>query len=135
MIGLDTNVLVRYFAGDDAAQATIVQRLVERELSPQRPAHVSLVALAELAWVLRTRYRAARETVVDIVAHLLADRRFAVQEPHAVWSALDAYRSAAIDFGDALIAALDRRHGCTHTVTFDRGAARIEGMSLLGPAR
>ena len=129
MIGIDTNVLVRYFAQDDPKQSAIAQRLIERSLSPQAPGHVSLAALAELAWVLRTRFDAAK----DIVTHLLADERVAVQSQPAVWAALDAYRHAAVDFADALIAALDRAQGCTHTVTFDRRAARLEGMTLLAP--
>lgn len=131
MIGLDTSVLVRYFTHDDARQSPLAVRLIERQLDARQPGHVSLVALAELVWVLRTRYDAAKETVAEIVAHLLADQRFVVQEASAVWAALDGYRHAAIDFGDALIAALDRTQGCSHTVTFDRGAARIEGMTLL----
>ena len=131
MIGLDTSVLVRYFTQDDPRQSPLAVRLIEHELQAQQPGHVSLVALAELAWVLRTRYDAAKDMVADIVAHLLADERFVVQERNAVWSALDGYRHADVDFSDALIAALDRSLGCSHTVTFDRGAARIEGMTLL----
>jgi predicted nucleic-acid-binding protein len=131
VIGIDTNVLVRYFAQDDPKQSAIAVRLIERSLSPQAQGHVSLVALAELAWVLRTRFDAAKDTVIDIVTHVLADERFAVQSRPAVWAALDAYRHAAVDFADALIAALDRAQGCTHTVTFDRRAARLEGVTLL----
>ncbi|HCX34201.1 MAG TPA: VapC toxin family PIN domain ribonuclease [Rhodocyclaceae bacterium] len=131
MIGLDTNVLVRYFTHDDTRQSPLAVRLIERQLDARQPGHVSLVGLAELVWVLRTRYDATEETVAEIVAHLLADDRFVVHEASVVSAALDGYRHAAVDFGDALIAALDRTQGCRHTVTFDRGAARIEGMTLL----
>ncbi len=131
MIGLDTNVLVRYFAADDHRQSGIARRLIEDSLSAQAKGHVSLVALAELAWVMRSRFGAAKDLVIDIVSHLLSDERFAVQSSAVVWTALDAYRHASIDFADALIAALDRTSGCRHTVTFDRRAARIDGMALL----
>ncbi len=131
MIGLDTNVLVRYFAHGDARQSRIAVRLIEHELGPHSRGHVSLVALAELVWVLRGSLDAAKDTVVDIVTHLLADDRFVVQSQAAVWAALDAYRHARIDFADALIAALARVQGCDRTLTFDRRAARIDGMSLL----
>jgi predicted nucleic-acid-binding protein len=131
LIGLDTNVLVRYFVRDDAKQATLAMRLIERELGPSNAGHVSLVTLAELVWVLRTSYGAAKDTVIDIVSHLLADPRFAVQQSPSVWAALDAYRNLSVDFSDALIGALDRTAGCRKTVTFDRGAARIEGIVLL----
>lgn len=131
MIGLDTHVLVRYFAADDPRQSAVAKRLIEESLSPQTKGHVSLVALAELAWVMRSRFDAAKDLVIDIVSHLLSDDRFAVQSSAAVWTALDAYRHASVDFADALIAALDRASGCRHTVTFDRRAARIDGMALL----
>ena len=131
MIGLDTNVLVRYFAGDDRRQSGIATRLIEETLSARAKGHVSLVALAELAWVMRTRFDAAKDLVIDVVSHLLTDDRFVVQSQAAVWTALDAYRHARIDFADALIAGLDRASGCSHTVTFDRRAARIDGMTLL----
>ena len=92
---------------------------------------MSLVALAELVWVLRSVYGAGRGLVVDIVDHLLADRRFVVQQRDAAWAALDVYKTLAVDFGDSLIAALDRGAGCAETFTFDRGATRIPGMRAL----
>lgn len=131
MIGLDTNVLVRYFVQDDARQSALAARLVERQLDRAAPGHVSLVALAELVWVMRTRYQASRELVVDIVSRLLGDDRFVVQASSQVWAALDAYRNSVIDFGDTLIAALDRAAGCAHTVSFDRRASRLPGIVML----
>jgi predicted nucleic-acid-binding protein len=131
LIGLDTNILVRYFTHDDARQTPLAIRLVDEQLDPAQPGHVSLVTLVELVWVLRTGYGAERETVADIVNRLLADARFVMQEPSSVWAALDAYLNAPVDFADALIAALDRDAGCIETLTFDRGAARISGVRLL----
>jgi len=131
LIGLDTNILVRYFTHDDARQTPLALRLVDEQLDPAHPGHISLVTLAELVWVLRTVYGAERETVIDIVSRLLGDARFVTQASSSVWAALDAYRNAPIDFGDALIAALNRDAGCLETLTFDRGAARISGVRLL----
>ena len=131
MIGLDTHVLLRYFAQDDARQSALANRLIDTGLSPSRQAHVSLVTLAELVWVLRSRYRATLGFVSDALAHLLADRRFVVQDRNAVWAALDLYRRGKTDYADALMATLDRTHGCTHTFTFDKKAAQHAGMSLL----
>lgn len=131
MIGLDTNILVRYFAHDDPRQTPIAVRLVDEQLDRHRPGHVSIVTLAELVWVLRSGYDAERELIVEIVGHMLADPRFAIQHPREVWMALDAYRTSAVDFGDALIAALDRAAGSEATVTFDRGASRLPGVRLL----
>ena len=132
MIGLDTNILVRYFAQDDTAQAQIASRFIESQLDERRPGHVSLVTLAELMWVMRTRYGTSKDDAVTIAAHLLGDARFVVQAALAVWAALDAYRQNNVDFSDALIAALNRAAGCSHTMTFDRHAARLAGVQLLG---
>ena len=57
MIGLDTNVLVRYLAQDDAAQSARASRLIERQLSEREPGFVGLVVphALRLAGVQRTR--------------------------------------------------------------------------------
>lgn len=131
MIGLDTNVLLRYFAGDDPAQSRLATTLIDETLGPDLRGHVSLVALAELVWVLRSSYAAAREEIGRVVTQLLVGPQFILQEAQAVWMALDAYEQGNADFSDALIAALDRRAGSSHTVTFDRRAARIPGIVML----
>ena len=131
MIGIDTNVLVRYFTQDDPVQGPLAQRFVLHTLSPENRGHVSLVCLAELVWVLNSRYRVSIEVIVDAISKLLVDARFLVQDARAVWAALDAYQQGLAEFADALIAALDRQHGCLHTVTFDQRAARLPGMVLL----
>ncbi len=130
MIGLDTNVLLRYFTHDDVAQSGAASRLIDT-LNANQPAHVSLVTLAELVWVLRCSYDAERPEIARVTTQLLAEDRFAVQDAAAVWSAVDVYQRENIDFADALIAALDRMKGCSHTVTFDKRATRIPGVILL----
>ncbi|MEO7007770.1 MAG: PIN domain-containing protein [Caldimonas sp.] len=131
MIGVDTNVLVRYFAQDDPKQFARVRRFLEERLREDAPGHVSLVVLVELVWVLVSRYGASRDEVVVVVEELLADSRLRVQDAMAVWAAVDEFEATSADFADALIVAVDREHGCERTVTLDRRAARIEGMELL----
>lgn len=131
MLGIDTNVLVRYFAQDDARQSPLATRFIEHTLSAAEPGHVSLVSLAEFVWVMRTVYRNSVPDISQALLLLLDDKRFVVQQASAAWAALDAYRVQGVDFADALIAALDRAAGCTATVTFDRNAARISGVTLL----
>ncbi len=131
MIGIDTNVLVRYFAQDDPVQSVLARRLIERQISPSRPGFISVVALAELVWVLRRSYRAKREEVTHVVEQLLSHASVVVQESDAVWLALDEYEQSRTDFADALIASLGLRCGCEKTVTFDRAAAAVTGFELL----
>jgi predicted nucleic-acid-binding protein len=132
LIGIDTNVLVRYLTADDPVQSPKARHFIQRELSASEPGHVSLVALTELAWVLNSRYSASPGDISDALTGVLADERFRVQDSAAAWAALSLYRSSNVDFADALIAAVDRLHAARYTVTFDKRAARNTGMTLLG---
>jgi predicted nucleic-acid-binding protein len=131
VIGLDTNVLLRYFTADDAAQSQAAARLIEKSLHAEHPGHVCLVALAELVWVLRTHFDADRREIVRVVTQLLVGEQFSVQDAAAVWMAVHTFDQLNIDFADALIAALNHQQGCSHTVTFDQRATRIPGVQLL----
>lgn len=131
MIGIDTHVLVRYFTQDDSKQFALVRRFLKERLHEDAPGHVSLVVLAELVWVLISRYSASRDEIVAVLEGLLADSRLRVQDAMAVWAAVDEFEATSVDFADALIVAVDREHGSERTVTLDRRAARIEGMELL----
>jgi predicted nucleic-acid-binding protein len=131
MIGIDSNVLVRYLTQDNPGQAAIAAHFVDHELSAERQGHVSLVALAETLWVLQTHYAAGKAALMPMIAALAADPRFRVQDEAALWLALETCESADVDVADALIHQLNALHGCTHTVTFDRKATRMSGMVLL----
>lgn len=131
MLGLDTNVLVRYFANDDAAQSAKATRLIERTLTVENPGYVSLVVLAEMVWVITISYGADRATVIKVVEGLLAAPQFKVQEAEQVWRSIRSYRESKAGFSDVLIAELARVAGCSKTYTFDRQAAKHGGFELL----
>ena len=133
MIGLDTNVLVRYVTQDDRAQSAAATRLLEHELAPDRPGFISLVVLVELVWVLVGAYETPRATVARILEGLLGAPQLRVQEAEAAWLALLDYQEPRFraDFSDALVARLALAQGCEKTLTFDRAAARQEGFELL----
>ena len=134
MIGLDTNVVVRYVAQDDRAQAAAATRLLEHELTTENPGYLSLVALAEVVWVMVAAYGADRQVVAQVVEGLLSAPHIRVQEAESVWLALLDFREPASksDFSDALIVRLGSRAGCTRAVTFDRRAAKHAGFELRG---
>jgi predicted nucleic-acid-binding protein len=132
VIGIDTNVLLRYVVQDDRIQSPAAQRFVESQLSQQRTGYVSLPVLAECLWVLGSRYQATRAEQIEFVAELLSDPRFTVQDSRSAWLALEQAEVHPIDLPDALIAFVNAHHGCSHTVTFDRRARAIPGMTLLG---
>ena len=131
MIGLDTNVLVRHFAQDDPKQSPIASAFIET-LTVDNLGLISLVVLVEFVWVMQARFEATREELIDVLQVILTDEHLQVQQASAAWLAFDHFDlTPNIDFPDALIAALGVELGATHTVTFDKKAARLEGMRLL----
>jgi predicted nucleic-acid-binding protein len=131
MIGLDTNVLVRYLAQDDREQSRRATRLIEGTLSAEMPGWISIVVLAELVWVMQACYDATREEIASILERLFRVRQLRIQEADAAWQALRAYRGGKSDFADCLIERVGHGEGCDRTVTFDQLAVRGAGMVLL----
>jgi predicted nucleic-acid-binding protein len=130
MIGLDTNVLVRYIMQDDAKQAPHATRLLE-SLSAQAPGFLPLVAVVELAWVLSSAYDLDRAQLVEAFEGVLRTKELVIERAEVVWKALRAFQSANADFADCLIAHSAASAGCQKTMTFDRGAAKSAGMTLM----
>jgi predicted nucleic-acid-binding protein len=134
MIGIDTNVLVRYLTQDDAKQAALATRLIEIDLSPTQQGFISTVVLVELCWVLQSLYRVSATELLDMTDDLLMSRNLQLEHRSAVQAALQRLRAqpgAAVGLSDALIAHIGQAQGCSHTVSFDRGAVRWAGMQLL----
>ena len=131
MVGLDTNVVVRYLAQDDPKQSAAATKLFEDVLTPEQPGFVSSVVLCELAWVLAECYGADRARIRAAIEGLLAARQIAIEGPDTVRRALRAWGESSADFADALIGTLAAAQGATRTVTFDRAAAKLPGFELL----
>ena len=130
MIGIDTNVLVRYIAQDDKTQSPRATAFIEKECSVAAPGFVGLVVLAEVVWVSESLYGAARQEVADIVRRILSIKQLVVQDAETAWKALRLFESGKADFADCLVACSALAAGCESVATFDRQAANI-GMTLL----
>lgn len=131
MIGIDTNVLVRYIAQDDAAQSAQATELIEQACSAQAPGFIGVVVLVELVWVSESCYGATRAEVVEILRRILSIRQLVVQEAELVWKALRLFESGKAEFSDCVIERTAEATGCTETMTFDQKAAATAGMTLL----
>lgn len=131
MIGLDTNVLVRYLTQDDATQSAMANRLIERTLSAERPGFISTIVLCELVWVLQGAYECAHAEIVQVLDRLLRAKPLVVEQADLVWQAKQVFAAGKADFADCLIERTGNAGGCEHTVTFDRAAARDAGMRML----
>ncbi len=130
MIGIDTNLLVRYIIQDEPVQVEKATRFLERVCTINNPGLVNGIVMTELVWVLESVYRYPRQQVSIAVAAILRASQLRVEDSQDIRYALSEYSDGA-DFSDALIAATNLRLGCDHTVTFDRAAARRAGFSLL----
>lgn len=130
MIGLDTNVLVRYIMQDDAKQAAKATQLVE-SLSVEMPGYITLVSVVELVWVLSSSYELTRAQVAQALEAILRSKQLVVDQAEHVVRALRAYSGGNADFADCLIERTAAAAGCTGTMTFDAAAAKTAGMTLI----
>lgn len=122
MIGLDTNVLVRYLTQDDPAQSTQANSVIE-QLSPAQPGVISHIVLCELVWVLSRAYKYSREQIAEVIHAVLTCQEFQVERVDLAELALLDCQQGNADYSDYLIARRHQQMGVRYTVTFDRKAA------------
>ena len=129
MIGLDTNVLVRYLVRDDPPQSAAASALI-RSFTAKQPGYVSVIVLVETFWVLKRAYKLKEQDIARVMLDLAASEDVVVEDAdlvrRAARSAIDGH-----DFADALIALDGQMRGCSQTATFDAKAAGLPGMQLL----
>lgn len=130
MIGLDTNILVRYLTQDDPIQSPKAREIIERRLSEESPGFVSIVAMVETVWVLERAYGLTPHEVVGAVERMLQTDVLVVEHEQEVFTAMIALKDGRGSFADAVIAALGTRMGCSYTLTFDRKALKLPGFEL-----
>lgn len=131
MIGLDTNILVRYITQDDPVQSPAASQFIEKNCSADAPGFVNYLVLCELVWVLKRCYKVEQDQALKVIEQILKTVQLQVQEPQIVWKALRLARKNKADFADYLITQINSAHGCETTVTFDQAAAQISGTKLL----
>jgi predicted nucleic-acid-binding protein len=130
MIGLDTNILVRYIAQDDPPQSTKATEIIERRLTEEKPGFVSIVAMVETVWVLERAYGLTPLEIVRAVEQILQTDVLLVEDEQEVFAAMIALKNGQGSFADAVIAARGAKRGCSQTLTFDRKALRLPGFAL-----
>jgi len=130
MIGLDSNVVVRYITLDDPVQAPCAVRLMD-SLTAEEPGFISLVVVAELAWVLETAYNLNRAAVLRVFEALLQSTELVVEQSDIVAQALRLFARGNAGLADYLIERSGHAAGCLQTFTCDQKAATHAGMRLL----
>jgi predicted nucleic-acid-binding protein len=130
MTGLDTNVLVRYFAQDDPVQSKKSTEIMERRLTEDDPGFISIVALVETVWVLSRAYDVSDNEIASVIEGMLQSDTLVVQNEQEVFTAVAAVRAGRGSFADALISSLSAWAGCVSTLTFDKKTGRLDGFEL-----
>lgn len=131
MIGLDTNVIIRYLTQDNAKQAALANDIIDKQLTEQTPGFITLLSLVEITWILESNYKQSRMDINIVLDKLLSIKQLVVEHNADAQLALKRIQSnPSCDFSDALIAVLSEKSGCTKVYTFDKKAVKI-GMELL----
>lgn len=128
MLGIDTNVLVRFLVRDDEGQFEKARKLIRREIAAGRRVFVNQLVLMETEWVLRSRYAVPKNQIIEAVSGLLNATDVQFEDEPAIEEALFIWKDSIADFADCLIGAKNRRMGCRATATFDAKASRLPGF-------
>ncbi len=131
MIGIDTNVLLRFLVDDDVEQNESARRFMA-ERTEDDPVYLSAVVLAETVWVLRRRLGYSQRQITEMLRRLLGSVEAVIEFAEELEVALLEPDATISDLADCLVAWAALKAGCSRVVTFDRKAARaIPGMELL----
>ena len=128
MLGIDTNVLVRFLVRDDESQFEKARKLIKREVTAGRRVFVSQLVLLETEWVLRSRYDLSKIEIIAAISGLLDAPDVQFEDEPAIEAALFVWKESTVDFADCLIGAQNKRLGCRATATFDLRAAKLSGF-------
>lgn len=130
MLGIDTNVLVRYLIRDDEPQFEKARKLIKREVTAGRRVFINQLVLMETEWVLRSRYAVPKNQVIEAFSGLLNSTDVKFEDEPSIEEAIFIWKDATADFADCLIGAKNRRLGCRATATFDVKASKLPGFTV-----
>lgn len=131
MLGIDTNVLVRFVIRDEESQYEKARRLIRRQLQAGDPVFVSQLVLLEAEWVLRSRYGIQKDAMIAVITGLLDSRDVQLEDEPSVEIALNVWRDSTAGFADCLIGIRNQRLACVKTATFDAKALKLPGFTAV----
>ncbi len=120
MIGLDTNVIVRYLVEDDEEQAARAAALIEGAANRGETLFIAQIVLCELAWVLGAAYGRSRLEVARALKAVLRTAQFVVEDVDLAHRALARFEEDRGDFADYVVAERAFGNGCERVATFDK---------------
>jgi predicted nucleic-acid-binding protein len=129
VIGIDTNVLIRFLTRDDETQFERAQKLISREAHAGHPVFISLLVLLETEWVLRSRYKLTKGEILSSFAELLSTVDMRFEDESSIEEALFLWKDSSAQFADCLIGARNRSCGCRVTASFDADASKLPSFT------
>lgn len=131
MIGIDTNVLIRFLVKDELKEFQLVDQLFIKARSSRQTLHISVVVLCEVVWVLESCYNVSKNRILEVMQFLLQVDLMEIDCREQVMNTMELYREYSADFADCLLGELHRSNGCDHTVTFDKKASQLPSFKRL----
>lgn len=132
MIGLDTNILVRYLVQDSPSQAKKATQIIENAALHGETLYLNHVVMSELCWVLVRAYKFSRPLLVQTLESILSTKQFEIEDKDIVFRALCDYRGGKADFPDCLIGFKNAHAGCAKTVSLDKGTKTLSNFKFIG---
>lgn len=131
MIGVDTNILVRYILDDDPVWSPPAQRFIDDDCTVDRPGYVNLVVLVELVWVLNQTPGWGKKEICTVISEFLLADNLVLEQPLLVSAALQSFKEGNADFADFIIAEVNSSAHASPTVTIDKDASKQPGFVRL----
>ena len=131
MIGVDTNVLLRFALEDDARQSPSAVDFLRQGERLKSPAMICPVALVEFVWMMMRRKGFSKARMLDILDTFTDSERVVYSDEDLMRSCIEEWRHGEADLPDYLIAALNLQAGARTTMTFDGTASLEPGFTLL----
>jgi predicted nucleic-acid-binding protein len=117
VIGLDTNVLARYYIRDESDPEAEKQRNGAKSLiESSEPLMVCKTVILELEWVMRGYYEFSPEDILKALNHLFSLAHVTIEDRESVRQALS-HADAGLEFSDAIHCASCR--DCITITSFD----------------
>lgn len=125
MIGIDTNILIRYLTNDDEQQSAEVLKLLEQYSGIESSIYINNIVLCEVVWVLEAAYEYPTQDIIHALKLVLQTPEFAFENHVNIVKVLYDYeQSNGADFSDILISITNIDKGCIATYSFDKKACK-----------
>ncbi|KJV81170.1 PIN domain protein [Rickettsia hoogstraalii str. RCCE3] len=133
MIGIDTNILIRYLTGDYKVQSIKAIELIEKYSGKENSIFINniVICVCELVWVLERGYKYSKGQIISVLKEIFSTVEFSFENQQVLWLSVLEYENYKTDFSDILIGKLNIFNGCNYTVTFDKAASELTMFRFL----